>query len=331
MGTDRRAIFAAAIVATALAAGAVVTASPVFAQNYPAHSVRLIVPYPPGGGTDFFARVVATEMGASLGQTVVFENRPGAGTLIGAEAVARAQPDGYTFLLGDTSTYASNRSLYAKLPYDADKDFAPVSLTGRFAIVLLVNTDKLKVNSVKELIAAAKKSPGAIDYGSAGIGSPFHLAGELFAQGAGVKLNHIPYKGAAPAIQDLVSGQIGMMFVDYATARGQLAVKQIKAIAVASPGEFAGLPGVPPVSADVPGFEAWAWQGFAVPAATPKDAIAKLNAAYAKAVGNAEIRQKLIGAGIDPLQSSPADMAAYIKSEAAKWEKVIKTANIKLD
>ena len=331
MSTDRHAFFAAVIVATALAAGAAVTAPPVLAQSYPTHPIRLIVPYPPGGGTDFFARVVATEMGAGLGQTVVVENRPGAGTLIGAEAVARAQPDGYTFLLGDTSTYASNRSLYAKLPYDADKDFAPVSLTGRFAIVLLVNTDKLKVNSVKELIAAAKKSPGAIDYGSAGIGSPFHLAGELFAQGAGVKLNHIPYKGAAPAIQDLVSGQIGMMFVDYATARGQLAMKQIKAIAVASPGEFAGLPGVPPVAADVPGFEAWAWQGFAAPAATPKDAIAKLNAAYAKAVGNAEIKQKLIGAGIDPLQSSPADMAAYIKSEAAKWEKVIKTAGIKLD
>ncbi len=331
MSTDRHAFFAAVIVATALAAGAAVTAPPVLAQSYPTHPIRLIVPYPPGGGTDFFARVVATEMGAGLGQTVVVENRPGAGTLIGAEAVARAQPDGYTFLLGDTSTYASNRSLYAKLPYDADKDFAPVTLTGRFAIVLLVNTDKLKVNSVKELIDAAKKSPGAIDYGSAGIGSPFHLAGELFAQGAGVKLNHVPYKGAAPAIQDLVSGQIGMMFVDYATARGQLAMKQIKAIAVASPGEFAGLPGVPPVSKDVPGFEAWAWQGFAVPAATPKDAIAKLNAAYAKAVGNAEIKQKLIGAGIDPLQSSPAEMAAYIKSEAAKWEKVIKTAGIKLD
>ncbi len=331
MSTDRHAFFAAVIVATALAAGAAVTAPPVLAQSYPTHPIRLIVPYPPGGGTDFFARVVATEMGAGLGQTVVVENRPGAGTLIGAEAVARAQPDGYTFLLGDTSTYASNRSLYAKLPYDADKDFAPVTLTGRFAIVLLVNTDKLKVNSVKELIDAAKKSPGAIDYGSAGIGSPFHLAGELFAQGAGVKLNHVPYKGAAPAIQDLVSGQIGMMFVDYATARGQLAMKQIKAIAVASPGEFAGLPGVPPVSKDVPGFEAWAWQGFAVPAATPKDAIAKLNAAYAKAVGNAEIKQKLIGAGIDPLQSSPAEMAAYIKSEAAKWEKVIKTAGIKPD
>ena len=208
---------------------------------------------------------------------------------------------------------------------------APAAETGRFAIVLLVNTDKLKVNSVKELIEAAKKSPGAIDYASAGVGSPFHLAGELFAQASGVKITHVPYKGAAPAIQDLVSGQIGMMFVDFATARGQLAMKQIKAIAVASPGAFAGLPGVPPVSADVPGFEAWAWQGFAAPAATPKDAIEKLNAAYVKAVNNAEIKQKLIGAGIDPLQSSPADMAAYIKSEAAKWEKVIKTAGIKLD
>ncbi len=319
------------LVAGSIAAGAAMTASSVFAQGYPAHTIRLVVPYPPGGGTDFFARLVATEMGNSLGQTLVVENRAGAGTLIGAEAVARAQPDGYTFLLGDTSTYASNRSLYAKLPYDADKDFAPITLTGRFAIVLLVNTDKLKVNSVKELIEAAKKSPGAIDYASAGVGSPFHLAGELFAQASGVKITHVPYKGAAPAIQDLVSGQIGMMFVDFATARGQLAMKQIKAIAVASPGAFAGLPGVPPVSADVPGFEAWAWQGFAAPAATPKDAIEKLNAAYVKAVNNAEIKQKLIGAGIDPLQSSPADMAAYIKSEAAKWEKVIKTAGIKLD
>ena len=312
------------LVAGSIAAGAAMTASSVFAQGYPAHTIRLVVPYPPGGGTDFFARLVATEMGNSLGQTLVVENRAGAGTLIGAEAVARAQPDGYTFLLGDTSTYASNRSLYAKLPYDADKDFAPI-------IVLLVNTDKLKVNSVKELIEAAKKSPGAIDYASAGVGSPFHLAGELFAQASGVKITHVPYKGAAPAIQDLVSGQIGMMFVDFATARGQLAMPQIKAIAVASPGEFSGLPGVPPVSADVPGFEAWAWQGFAAPAATPKDAIEKLNAAYVKAVNNAEIKQKLIGAGIDPLQSSPADMAAYIKSEAAKWEKVIKTAGIKLD
>ena len=172
-------------VAGAVAAGAAMSAAPAFAQGYPTRPIRLIVPYPPGGGTDFFARLVATEMGANLGQTIIVENRPGAGTLIGAEAVARAQGDGYTFLLGDTSTYASNRSLYSKLPYDADKDFAPITLTGRFAIVLLVNTDKLKVGSVKELIETAKKAPGTIDYASAGVGSPFHLAGELFAQASG--------------------------------------------------------------------------------------------------------------------------------------------------
>ena len=318
-------------IATALAAGASLPASRAFAQAYPARPIHLIVPYPPGGGTDFFARVVSTAMGQTLGQQIVVENRPGAGTIIGAETVARANPDGYTMLLGDTSTYASNKSLFTKLSYDAQKNFAPISLTGRFAIVLLVNTNKLKVDSVKELIDMAKKAPGTIDYASAGVGSPFHLAGELFAQSAGIKIHHVPYKGAAPAIQDLIGGQIGMMFVDYATARGQLKLPQIKAIAVASPGEFSGLPGVPPVAKDVPGFEAWAWQGFAAPAGTPKDAIDKINAAYVKAVNDAEIRQKLIGAGIDPLQSTPAEMAAYIASETAKWEKVIKTAGIKLD
>jgi len=323
MTIDRRSFVAGVVAATA--------AAPAFAQDYPTKPIRLVVPYPPGGGTDFFARVVSTAMGQSLGQTIVVENRPGAGTIIGADSVARSAPDGYTFLLGDTSTYASNRSLYQKLPYDAQKDFAPITLTGRFAIVLLVNTEKLKVGSVKELLDAAKKAPSAIDYASAGVGSPFHLAGELFAQAAGVKLNHVPYKGAAPAVQDLVSGQIGMMFIDYATARSQLALPHIKAIAVASPGAFSGLPGVPPVAADIPGFEAWAWQGFAAPAKTPDSAVAKLNAAYVKAVSDKEIKDKLVGAGIEPLQSTPAQMADYIASESAKWEKVIRTANIKLD
>ncbi len=169
-------------------------ATPAFAQAaYPARPVRLIVPYAAGGGTDFFARLAATSMSATLGQQIVVENRPGAGTQIGAEAAAKADPDGYTFLLGDTSTYASNKSLYQKLNYDPQKDFAPISLTGRFAIVLLVNTDKLNVGSVKDLIEAAKKAPGSIDYASEGVGSPFHLAAELFAQSAGLKLNHVPY------------------------------------------------------------------------------------------------------------------------------------------
>jgi tripartite-type tricarboxylate transporter receptor subunit TctC len=270
-------------------------------------------------------------MGEALGQQIIVDNRPGAGTNLGAESVARAKPDGHTFLLGDTAIYAANRSLYTQLSYDAEKDFAPVTLTGRFAIVLLVNTNKLKVGSVKELIEAAKKSPDTIDYASAGVGSPFHLAGELFAQAAGIKLNHVPYRGAAPAMQDIVGGRMGMMFVDFATARGQLNQNNVKAIAVASPGEFYGLPGVPPVSKDVPGYEAWAWQGFALPAGTPQAYVAKLRDAYLKALGSKDIRDRLIGAGIDPLQSMPAEMAAYMKSEAIKWEKVIKTAGIKVE
>jgi tripartite-type tricarboxylate transporter receptor subunit TctC len=310
---------------------AALTAPSAFAQTYPNRPIHLMVPYPAGGGTDFFARVVAAPMGESLGQQIVVENRPGAGTNIGAETVARGQADGYMFLLGDTATFAANRSLYSKLNYDSEKDFAPITLTGRFAIVLLINTDKLKVTSVKELIAEAKKTPGKIDYASGGVGNPFHLASELFAQQAGIKLNHVPYRGAAPAIQDLLGGQIGMMFVDFATARGQLNNKQIKAIAVASPGEFYGMPGVPPVAKDVPGYEAWAWQGFVLPAKTPADIVGKLHDAYVKTISDGEIKQKLIGAGIDPLQSTPQEMAAYMKSETEKWAKVINTASIKVD
>jgi len=169
----------------------------------------------------------------------VVENRPGAATIIGAEAVARSAADGYTFLLGDVATYAANPSLYSKLPYDPQKDFSPITLTGRFAVVLLVNTNKLKVGSVAELVEAARKSPGSIDYASGGTGNPFHLASELFAQAAGIKLNHVPYRGAAPALQDLAAGQVGMMFIDFATARSQLATPGIKALAVASPTDFA--------------------------------------------------------------------------------------------
>lgn len=326
MSIDRRSFIGAA-----LGAAPALVASRAFGQGYPARPIHLIVPYPAGGGTDFFARVVAAPMSQTLGQQIVVENKPGAGTNIGAEGVARAQPDGYTFLLGDTATFAANKSLYAKLNYDAATDFAPVSLTGRFAMVLVVNTDKLKVSSVQELIAEAKKAPGKIDFASVGIGSPHHLAAELFAQSAGIKINHVPYRGAAPALQDLVGGQIGMMFLDFATARGQLKNPQIKAIAVASPGEFYGLPGVPPVAKDVPGFEAWAWQGFALPVKTPADIVGKLHDAYVKAVNDKEIKDKLIGAGIDPLQSTPAEMAAYMKSETEKWAKVIKAANIRIE
>src|SRR5918998_6334127 len=298
--------------------------------DYPSRRVRVIVPYAAGGGTDFFARLVFAEIGRLLGQQFVIENRPGAGTNIGAEAVARAEPDGYTLLLGDTATFSTNRTLYAKLPFDPYKDFSPISLSGRFALVLLVNANKVKAGSVQELIAAAKASPGGINYATPGVGSPFHLATELLSQAAGIKLTHVPYRGAAPAVQDLVGGQVDMMFIDFATARSQLS-GPVRAVAVAAPGAFPGRPGVPPVAADYPGFEAWAWQGIVAPAGAPPEIIAKLNEAYQRAVGNPEIRDKLTGAGIDVLQSSPAEMAAYVQEEGAKWEKVIRTAGIKLE
>jgi tripartite-type tricarboxylate transporter receptor subunit TctC len=327
MQLDRRHFVTRALALAALAA------APAQAQSsWPARPVHLVVPYPPGGGTDFFARLVGGAMEKLLGQPIIVENRPGAATIIGAEAVARAAPDGYTILLGDNATYAANRSLYQKLPYDPQKDFAPITLTGRFAIVLLVNTNKLNVNSVADLIDKAKRAPGAIDYATPGVGTAFHLATELFAASSGIRLNHVPYRGNSPAMQDLAAGQIGMMFVDFASARSQFATPGIKALAVASPAEFPGLPGVPTVAASgFPGFEAWAWQGLVAPAGTGADIVAKLRATYVAAVGQPEVVAKLNGAGIDVLQSTPAEFTDYMRSEAEKWGKVIKEANIRLE
>jgi tripartite-type tricarboxylate transporter receptor subunit TctC len=327
MPMHRRSFMAAALTLSA-AAGTNAHAQ----AAYPTRPVRLIVPYPPGGGTDFFARLVGAAMAQSLGQPIVVENRPGAATIIGAEAVARAAPDGYTFLLGDVATYAANPSLYSKLSYDPQKDFSPISLTGRFAVVLLVNTNKLKVGSLAELVEAARKVPYSIDYASGGIGNPFHLASELFAQAAKIRLNHVPYRGAAPALQDLAAGQVGMMFVDFATARSQLATPGIKALAVASPSDFAGLPGVPTIAASgYSGFEAWAWQGFVAPAATPPEITTKLRNAYLARIRDADIAKKLTDAGIDVLQSTAAESADYMRTETAKWAAVIRAANIHAD
>jgi tripartite-type tricarboxylate transporter receptor subunit TctC len=332
MPPDRRHFIARAFALAALAA-APAHAQPTWpAKTWPTKPVHLIVPYPPGGGTDYFARLVGTAMEKRLGQPIIVENRPGAATIIGAEAVARAAPDGYTVLLGDNATYAANKALYQRLPYDPQKDFAPVTLTGRFAIVLLVNTHRLNVNSVAELIAAAKHAPGSIDYATPGVGTAFHLATELFAALAGIRLNHVPYRGNSPAMQDLAAGQIGMMFVDFASARSQLSTPGIKALAVASPAEFAGLPGVPTVAASgFPGFEAWAWQGLVFPAGTTADIIAKLHAAYVATVSQPEVVAKLNAAGIDVLQSTPEEFADYMRSETEKWGTVVKDANIRVD
>jgi tripartite-type tricarboxylate transporter receptor subunit TctC len=316
-----------------LAAATLAAAAPsALAQSYPAKPVRLLVPFAAGGGTDFFARSVGGKMSDALGQQIVVENRPGASSIIAAEAVARSAADGYTMLLGDTTTYAVNPSLFKKLPYDPQKDFAPVSLTARFVMTLVVNPAVVGVNAVQELIEAARKQPGKIDYATPGAGTPHHLAMELFQQRTGIKLNHVPYKGAAPAVQDMLGGQIGLMFLDLPSATPHLKGGKIKVIATATPKPVAVLPDVPTIAASgVSGFEAWAWQGFVVPAGTPPEVIAKLRDAYLKAVNDPAVRAKLVEAGVEPLQSTPAEMGNYMKTEREKWAQVIKAGNITVE
>ena len=327
MRSTRRRLLAAV---GALCVGGVVL--PAAAQGYPSKPIRLVVPFPAGGGTDFFARTVGARMDETLGQAIVIDNRPGGSTIIGAENVKNSSPDGYTVLLGDLGTYALNPSLFRKLPYDPANDFAPVTLTGRFVLTIAVNPSALNVSSIKELIDAAKKAPGTINYASPGTGSPHHLAMELFAKEAGIKLTHVPYKGAAPALQDLIGGQVAVMPVDIAAGMPHIKSGKIKVLGTATPTPVAALPGVPAIaSAGLPGFEAWAWQGLAVPKGTPPDVIAKLRDGYIKAVNDPAVRAKLVEAGIEPLQSTPQEMASYIGAETAKWAKVIKEANITLD
>ena len=235
-------------------------------------------------------------------------------------------------LIADSPTVAINPSLYSKLPYDPQKSFAPVTLTARYAMVLVVNPSAIKVNSVRELIEQAKKSPDKIDYASVGPGTTHHLAMELFKQQAGVALNHVPYKGSAPAVQDLLGGQIPVMFLDLASAAPHIKAGKLKVRRVAGQKRLAAMPDVPTVAeSGLPIFEAWAWQGLVAPAGTPKEVIAKLNAEYAKAVSDNSVRQKLLDAGIEPVTSTPEELSAYIKSETAKWAKVIKDAGIKVE
>ncbi len=303
------------------------------AQVYPAKPIRLIVPYPAGGGTDFFARAVGAQLSAQLGQPVVVENRPGAATMIGAEAVAKSAPDGYTVLLGDTATFAVNTSLYKKLPYDPDKDLALVTMTGRFALLLVVNPSKLKAGSVKELVETTKQGVGQDRLRLARTGQPAPL-GDGNVQAA--------YRGAVHPcpLQGFRAGDPGPArrpdSADVSRPRGRRAADQGRqnksAGGLASDKRIAALPDLPTVSeAGVAGFEAWAWQALAVPVATPKEIVARLNAEYRKAIAVPELRQKLIEAGIDPLESSPENASAYARSETLKWAKVISEGKITVE
>ncbi|GGH54406.1 ABC transporter substrate-binding protein [Comamonas phosphati] len=301
------------------------------AAGFPERPVEWVVPYAAGGGTDVVARVLAEPMGKALGQAIVVTNKPGAATNIGADAVARAKPDGYTMLTGDTGTLAANQYLYAKLTYNAEKDFAPVGLLVRFPMLLVVNS-QLPIKSYAEFQAWVKAQPSGAVYGTPGAGSPHHLAAELLRVRSGLNFIHAPYRGAAPAVQDVVAGQIPFMFVDTASGLQHVQGGKIRAIGVASPKRLSMLKDVATLDEQgLKGFEAYAWQGVVVPAATPKDRVDILAKALHSALTAPEAKARLEGMGLEITPSSPEAMSAYAHAERAKWSQVIKASNIKLD
>lgn len=323
--------FLAAVGITLLAA-ALPLSAPAQAR-YPNQPIRLIVPYPAGGGTDFFARLVAPGMGEALGQSVIVENRPGASGIIGASAVTKTLPaDGYTVLLGDMTTYAVNASMFQNLPYDTLRDLSPVTMTAKFDFMLVVNPQVLPVTTVAEFIAAANKAPAGLNYASPSIGTTHHLAMEMFAREARIKMVAVHYKGGGPAVQDLLGGQVGSMFLDRATARPHIESGKLRAIAAAGDKRIAAYPNVPTIAeSGVRGFNVEGWQGFTVRKGTPESVITTLNAAYVKAIAPAEIRRKLAEAGIDIAPGTPAQFASYIQSETNRWRIVVQERGIKAE
>jgi len=295
-------------------------------SDYPSRPVRIIVPSPPSGGTDVIGRVLAQHFAAALGQPFVVENRGGAGTMIGIDAAAHAAPDGHTLLV-TPSTLALNSVLYKKVSYDPVRDFAPITLAATAPLVLIVNTG-LAAASLAELIALAKASPGKLSYGTPGVGTSPHMAMELLKSMAGIELQHVPYRGTAAALTDVMSGQIPCMFSTPLTARPQVDAGRVRAIAVSGPARVDALPGAPPVAETLPGYEAMQWYGLLAPAGTPQPIIARLNTEALKALKSAEMKERLALDGAEPVGTTPAQFGAFLKSELEKWTRVARDAHI---
>lgn len=311
------------ILASALAAALLAAAGPAVAQSYPNRPVRLVVPLSPGGFADVPTRIIAPKLSAALGQQVFVENRPGAGGSIGAEFVARSAPDGHTLLLVATP-HVITPSLYKKLPYDALNDFAPIMQFAAGPYVLVV-TPQLPVGSVRELVAAAKAQPGKIDFASSGNGSAQHLVAALFNTMAGVELNHVPYKGSGPAMQDLLSGQVSVSFAGTPNVMPHLKAGRLRALGVTTPKRSPDLPDVPTIAeAGVPGYEATLWLGLAAPAGVPAEIVQRLNSDISKLLQDSDVQQGFRAAGVDASVLGPAEFGAFLRTEFEKWGKVVR-------
>ena len=305
------------------------SAEPAFAL-YPDRIIRIVVPFAPGGGTDVIARTLAQEMAKDLGVSVIIENKPGAGTIIGTQAVSASEPDGYTLLMA-TFSHAVNISLSAKLPYDPHRDFAAVALVARSFNFVVVNP-RSTINSIGDLIAAAKADPDKLSYGTYGTGTSAHLAGELFKNMAKVNLTTVPYKGAAPAITDLLGGQIQVMFTTVASAASLIAGGQLRALAVTSAQRSPAFPQLPTVAeAGVPGYAAESWYGLYAPARTSADVIDRLNKSAAKAVESEAFRRLGVNEGLVMVARPPEELDRYVRGEEERWRKVIEDAGIRME
>jgi len=313
-----------------LAIALVFSAGAALAQSYPNKAVRVIVPFPAGGSTDIIGRTVAQKLSELWGQPVVVDNRAGGGTVIGTDIVAKAAPDGYTLLV-TPAPFTINPSLLAKLPYDPLADFAPITLINTTPLVVVVNPG-VPARSVKDLIALAKARPGQLNFGSSGTGGSNHLAGELFNAMAGVKMVHIPYKGNAPALIDLAGGHVDLIFNGLTSALPLIKSGKLRALAVTSLQRSAALPDAPTLDeVALKGFVAVAWNGFGAPANTPRDVIAKINTDVVRIVSSPELKERLKAEGSDPVGSTTAQYAAFLRDEIAKWAKVIKFAKVKAE
>ncbi|MCI9867492.1 tripartite tricarboxylate transporter substrate binding protein [Rhizobium skierniewicense] len=300
------------------------------AQNFPERSITLVVPFAAGGSTDVVARVIAQKMGDDLGQQIVVENVAGAGGNLGADRVARAEPDGYTVLMGTVATHALNPLILKTKPYDPEKDFAPISLLVVVPNVLVVNP-QLPVNTVAELVALLKAEPDKYAYASSGNGTPLHLSGELFKSMAGVSMQHVPYKGSGPALNDLLGNQVSIMFDNLPSSSGHIKSGTLRALGVTTAERATSFPDVPTIAETVPNYETYTWNALFAPAGTPAEAVDRLNAAAKKALADPSVAARMADFSAKIVGSTPDELKTHVSQEIAKWAPVVKNANVQMD